>query len=75
MLGPSLAFERSRGREAGREVERQFYKPVIAGVRRLHQLPSTIVHQQKKGDMLREWSTMGVSESSSQRITGTIRML
>ena len=39
-----------------------FYKPLIGGVRRLHQLPSTIVHQQKKRDMLCEWSTMGVSE-------------
>ena len=36
-----------------------FYKPVIAGVRRLHQLPSATVHQQKKRDMLREWSKVG----------------
>ena len=39
-----------------------FYKPVIAGVRRVHHLPSTTMHQQKKRDMLREWSTMGVSK-------------
>ena len=39
-----------------------FYKPVIARVRRLHQLPSATVHQQKKRDMLRECSTIGVSK-------------
>ena len=38
-----------------------FYQPVMAQGRRLHQLPSMIMHQQKKRDMLREWSIMGVS--------------
>ena len=37
-------------------------KLVIARVRRLQHLQSTIVYQQKKRDMLREWSTMGLSE-------------
>ena len=41
-----------------------FYKPVMARVCRVYQLPSATVHQQKKQDMLREWSTMGVSQQA-----------
>ena len=42
-----------------------FYKPLIAGVRWLHQLPSTIVHEQKKRDMLGEWSQWVCHNNSS----------
>ena len=41
---------------------RSSYKPVIGGFCQVYQLRSTTVHQQKKRDMLGEWSTMGVSE-------------